>query len=69
MSFMTTITSWYLMLAFPHYLPTLFIIWILICLSTLYTKQHYVLDATAGLLLASACLLSIHFALDKIALF
>jgi len=48
----SSIISWYLIMAFPHFLPLFLIIGLFIIASTLLTKQHYVIDVIGGLALA-----------------
>lgn len=48
----TLITSTYLSLSLPQYLIIFSVVGMLITLSTLFTKQHYLIDVIAGILLA-----------------
>lgn len=48
--FATLICSYFLTLAFPQYLILIWSINFLICASTVFTKQHYVLDIGGGII-------------------
>ena len=48
--FATLICSYYLLLAFPTFSITISIICLLISISTVFVKQHYVLDILGGLM-------------------
>ena len=55
----TSIISWYLISILPQYSPLFLFIGILIVISTLFTKQHYLVDVFGGLALS---LVSIYIA-------
>lgn len=50
--FTTVICSFYLLLAFPAYSLTIYTIGILIAVSTIFVKQHYLVDIPGGMLWA-----------------
>ncbi len=47
--FGTLITSYFMLLAFPQYLLSILIVSFVISISTLLTKQHYVIDILGGI--------------------
>ena len=55
----TSIITWYLVLAVPQYSLMFWFVGISIVLSTLFTKQHYIIDVIGGLTLS---LISIYLA-------
>lgn len=44
----TLITSWFLWLSFPQFWPIWFVAGLVISLSTIFTKQHYLIDLVGG---------------------
>mgnify|MGYP001561183422 FL=1 len=47
----SSITTWYLILAFPQYWLLFLVVGISIIFSTLFVKQHYVVDVVGGLII------------------
>lgn len=47
--FLTGISTYFLALEFPSFSGLLLILWIIVSISTVYTKQHYVIDILGGI--------------------
>jgi len=56
---------WYVWSRFPRYRWPMTVIFVLLCMATVYNRYHYVVDVIAGLILGAAVLLMGHHMGDK----
>lgn len=56
---------WYVWTRFPRWRGPMTLIFVLLCMATVYNRYHYVVDVVAGLLLGATVLVGGHYLGDK----